>query len=123
MNNAKIERSAMVSVVIAEIIDAMTGSRVHDPEYPVTAYVDELDAYELHEELEMTFGEMVKDYREDGDVLVNHLIVYVYNSDGDIIFESKYQGEDDEEEAPVVSRSIVWDERKNSWTIESDRER
>ena len=119
----RIERSAVVSVVISEIIDAMTGSRMHDPQYPVTAYVDELDAFQLYEELEEVFSnEISKDYREPGDVLVNHLIAYVYQEDGDIVFESRYQDEDGDD-SPVVTRSIVWDDEKKSWTIESDRMR
>ena len=117
----RIERSAVVSVVISEIIDAMTGHRDHDRQYPVTAYVDELDAVHLYEELEEAFKKISEPYREDGDVLVNHLIAYVYASDGNFIFESRYQDEDGD--APVVTRSIVWDDEKKSWTIESDRMR
>ena len=98
--------------LVREIIDATNG----------VAYVSDEDTEDLWNDLDLKFGDAIDEVREDEeDCLIDHLHIFVYVKDGDIVFEPKDQ--DDEEDPETHSCRLVWDEEVKAWTIERSREK
>lgn len=106
------EIAALRTNLVREIIDATEG----------TAYISDEDTEDLWNDLDMVFGDAMDEIREhEDDLLIDHLHIFVYVSDGDIMFEPKVQ--DDDEEPEKHSCHLVWDDEMKAWTIERSVEK
>lgn len=110
MKNLEKEIARLRTHLVREIIDATEG----------VAYVSDEDAKELFNSLDIMFGDAFDEVREhEDDCLADHLNIFVYKSDGDIIFEPKDQPEDcDDDECETYHCHLVWDDEVKAWTIE-----
>ena len=80
------------------------------------AFISNEDAEDLYNDALDVFGDGLKEWREEGDTMADHLYIDVYVNDGDIIIWDKHQEDADDE--VKLHYLLVYDDEQKAFTID-----